>query len=220
MIEQKTGLIYQYRKPTTHPVKGGIFMLHGYGSHELDLFSFAEDLPEAMHIFSLRAPYRLPWGGYCWYNLEFSSTGHVSGQNVEEALTSRERIKAFIESTSEAFHIPKGNTILMGFSQGAILSYSVALTYPELVQAVVAMSGYISKQLLPENMNYERLKHLDFLITHGTDDPVIPFEWAKKSAEFLEANKLNHRFFGYRAGHGIDNQTFDEIKKFISKKTF
>ncbi|MFN3952377.1 MAG: alpha/beta hydrolase [Thermaurantimonas sp.] len=220
MIEQKTGIIYQYRKPKTQQVKGAIFMLHGYGSHELDLFSLADELQDDRHIFSLRAPYKLPWGGYCWYNLEFSATGHVSGQNIEEAVTSRDLIKSFIESTSVNYSIPEGKNILMGFSQGAILGYSVALTYPEIVDALIAMSGYINNLILPENILYDRLRHLDFLITHGTEDPVIPYEWAKKSAEFLEKNKLNHRFFGYQAGHGIDAQTLTEIKKFISKKTF
>lgn len=220
MIEQKTGLIYQYRKPKINTSSGGIYMIHGYGSHELDLFSFAEDLPEQLHIFSIRAPYRLSWGGYCWFNLEFSANGSVSGQNIDEALASRELVRKFVESTSENFRIPEGNVILMGFSQGAILGYSLALTYPELINSLIAMSGYINNRILPEKISFDRLKHLDFLITHGTEDPIIPYEWAKKSAEFLEANNLNHRFFGYRAGHGIDVQTLNEIKKFISKKTF
>lgn len=31
-------------------------LLHGYGSNEKDLFSFASELPKELHIISLRAP--------------------------------------------------------------------------------------------------------------------------------------------------------------------
>lgn len=220
MIDQKTGLIYQYRKTTTESARSAIYMVHGYGSHELDLFSFADELPGDAHIYSLRAPYRLPWGGYCWYNIDFSADGRVTGQNLEEALTSKKLIHSVIQNTMNDSGLQPGNAILMGFSQGAILGYSVALSYPESVKALVAMSGYINKELLPDNMPYERLKHLDILITHGTEDPIIPFEWAKKSADFLEKNKISHRFYGYHAGHGIDSQAFLEIKKFVSKKIY
>ncbi|GCD77615.1 phospholipase [Thermaurantimonas aggregans] len=218
MIEHKTGLIYQYRKPSLKTARGAIFMVHGYGSHELDLFSFADELPGDVHIYSLRAPYRLLWGGYCWYNIDFSADGRVIGQNLEEAHTSKELIHTFIQNTMKDTGLQPGNAILMGFSQGAILGYAVALTYPESLSALVAMSGYINNQLLPESMPYERLKHLEILITHGTEDPIIPFDWAKRSADFLERNNLSHRFYGYHAGHGIDSQSFFEIKKFVSQK--
>ncbi|MFN4299651.1 MAG: alpha/beta hydrolase [Thermaurantimonas sp.] len=220
MIESKTGLIYQYRKPTSQEAKGAIYLVHGYGSHELDLFSFANELPADAHIYSLRAPYRLSWGGYCWYNIDFSADGRVIGQNLEEALASKELIHSFVQNTMKDLGLQPGKAILMGFSQGAILGYAVTLTYPESLSALVAMSGYINNKLLPDQMPYERLKHLEILIAHGTEDPVIPFEWAKKSADFLEKYKLTHRFYGFQAGHGIDSQAFLEIKNFVSKKIY
>ncbi|MGK0639028.1 alpha/beta hydrolase [Schleiferia thermophila] len=159
-------------------------------------------------------------GGFCWYTIEFSSDGKVTGQNLGEALASRELIHKFINSIlkDHDLNIETANVLIMGFSQGAILGYSVALTYPESVSALVAMSGYLNRQILPEQMEYSRLQHLNILITHGTEDPVIPYDWAKKSAEFLEKNFINHRFYGYRAGHSIDIQAFEEIKKFVTKQ--
>lgn len=220
MIEKNTGLIYQWKRANRIDSSNIIVMLHGYGSHEMDLFSMAESLPAEAHIYSLRAPHRLPWGGFCWYTIEFSSDGKVTGQNLGEALASRELIHKFINSIlkDHDLNIETANVLIMGFSQGAILGYSVALTYPESVSALVAMSGYLNRQILPEQMEYSRLQHLNILITHGTEDPVIPYDWAKKSAEFLEKNFINHRFYGYRAGHSIDIQAFEEIKKFVTKQ--
>ena len=44
-----------------------LFMFHGYGSNEEDLFSFASELPEELMIFSLKAPYDLEPFGHAWY---------------------------------------------------------------------------------------------------------------------------------------------------------
>ena len=66
-------LDYRVRRPLkesdTSPV---LFLLHGYGSHEEDLFSFANYLPEEYLIISLRAPLSLSFGGYAWYSIHFN----------------------------------------------------------------------------------------------------------------------------------------------------
>ncbi|MEP2277858.1 MAG: phospholipase, partial [Maribacter sp.] len=48
-----------------------LFMLHGYGSNEEDLFSFAPELPEELCIIAVRAPYILQPYGYAWYAINF-----------------------------------------------------------------------------------------------------------------------------------------------------
>ena len=68
-IPSTTRLDYRVRqplKPTANPQV--LFLLHGYGSHEEDLFSFANYLPEDYLIISLRAPLSLSFGGYAWYS--------------------------------------------------------------------------------------------------------------------------------------------------------
>ena len=50
-----------------------IVLLHGYGSNELDLFSFADELPDNLLIISLRAPYEMGNGAYAWYAINLDS---------------------------------------------------------------------------------------------------------------------------------------------------
>ena len=47
--------------------------MHGFGSNEGDLHSFANYLPEKYTVISIRAPYTLPTGGYAWYNINFDN---------------------------------------------------------------------------------------------------------------------------------------------------
>ncbi|MGI9547473.1 MAG: phospholipase, partial [Flavobacteriaceae bacterium] len=44
-----------------------LFLFHGYGSDEADLYSFAQELPSELFIISARAPFALQPFGYCWY---------------------------------------------------------------------------------------------------------------------------------------------------------
>ena len=53
-----------------------VIMLHGYGSNEDDLFSFASDLPENYKIISLRAPYPLAYGGFSWYDINLDNSSN------------------------------------------------------------------------------------------------------------------------------------------------
>ena len=52
-----------------------LFMLHGYGSNEEDLFSFAPELPGELCIISIRAPYTLQPYGYAWYAINLLGAG-------------------------------------------------------------------------------------------------------------------------------------------------
>ena len=50
-----------------------LIMLHGYGSDENDLFSFASELPKEFLIVSLQAPYQLQPYGHAWYAIHFDN---------------------------------------------------------------------------------------------------------------------------------------------------
>ncbi len=50
-----------------------LLLLHGYGSNEEDLFSFASELPEDYYVVSARAPYDMMYGSYAWYAINFDA---------------------------------------------------------------------------------------------------------------------------------------------------
>ena len=215
-MTDNTDLVHNYRKGD-HDKAPLIIMLHGYGSHENDLFSFANELPEVFPIISARAPHPMGFGGFCWYQINFDATDPALRSDDEQARTSRDLIIRFIESCQSKYNNPR-KVILMGFSQGCILSYAVAFSRPDLVDSVMALSGYLHTPIIPDTIAHEKLKHLYFYITHGTEDPVLPIEWARKSVQFLEANKLNHEYREYAIGHGIDAKGFHDLQSFLEKK--
>jgi len=59
---------------------------------------------------------------------------------------------------------------------------------------------------------------LDFFISHGTVDQVIPVEWANKSPQFLNQLKIKNSYKEYPVGHGVAPQNFFDFKKWIEKR--
>lgn len=193
-----------------------LIMLHGYGSDANDLFSFASELPEELFIISAQAPYPLPPYGNAWYAINFDS---VQGKFSDDfqAIESRNKIVRFIDEVVENYPVDPNNISLLGFSQGTILSYAVALSYPERVKNVVALSGYINTEILEKDYRSKDFSKLSIYASHGTQDQVIPVSWARKNPEILKSLGIEHTYSEFPVGHGVAPQNLMEVKAWLKK---
>ncbi|RPD98778.1 phospholipase [Aureibaculum marinum] len=211
-------LEYLVRKPKVNIEKPPLLiMLHGYGSNEQDLFSFANELPDELLIISARAPLTMAYGSYAWYTIHFDNTdGKFSDTN--EALEAKEIINTFIDEIINNYEVNSKKVFLLGFSQGTILSYSVALNYPAKVQYVIGLSGYINSDLLPKTLNKENYKNLEIYSSHGSVDQVIPVEWARKTKPFLDHLNIKNNYEEFPVGHGVAPQNFYNLNQWIKER--
>ncbi|OAD92559.1 phospholipase [Aequorivita soesokkakensis] len=194
-----------------------IIMLHGFGSDENDLFSFASELPEKYAIISLKAPIRLEPYGNAWYNIYFdNSQGKFSDD--EQAIASRELVSKCIDEVIEKYKIDKNNITLLGFSQGTILSFAVALSYPEKVKNVIGLSGYINEEILKDGFEKNDFSKLKVYTSHGSVDQVIPVQWARKTEPFLKNLNIDCTYSEFPVGHGVAPQNFYELKNWLEKQ--
>ena len=191
-----------------------LIMMHGYGSDENDLFSFSSELPEELFIISVKAPYPLQPNGNAWYAINFDAENGKWSDN-EQAITSRDLIAKFIDEAVLNYPVNKNNVSLLGFSQGSILSYAIALTYPNKVKNIIALSGYISTEILPENTDTQNYSKLDFYCSHGSVDQVIPVDWARQTTPFLNRLNIKHKYSEFPVGHGVAPQNFYELKDWL-----
>ncbi|VAW16039.1 Serine esterase [hydrothermal vent metagenome] len=191
-----------------------IFMFHGYGSNEEDLFSFSPELQEEFCIISVRAPYPMQPFGNAWYTIDFDAE-HGKWSDDEQAIRSRDIIMAFIDEACKAYSLNAENITLLGFSQGTILSYAVALSYPEKIKNVVALSGYINENILVEGYESKNHDNLKIYASHGQVDQVIPPEWAQRIPDFLENLGIEHVYEEFPVGHGVAPQNFHSFKKWL-----
>ncbi|RKS53270.1 phospholipase/carboxylesterase [Gillisia mitskevichiae] len=194
-----------------------LIMLHGYGSDENDLFSFASELPKELLIISARAPYQLQPQGNAWYAINFDAVQGKFSDN-EQAKESRIAISNFIDEVIENYPVDKENLTLLGFSQGTILSYAVALSEPSKVKNVIALSGYINTEIITPRFKGNDFSRLSIYASHGSQDQVIPVSWARKAPELLKELGIKHTYSEFPVGHGVHPQNFSELKKWLEDR--
>jgi phospholipase/carboxylesterase len=192
-----------------------LILLHGYGSNEHDLFSFAEELPDNFLIISAQAPLPMGSGSYAWYSINFDD---INGKfsDLKQAKESIDKIAVFIDEIKIKYKTDPNKTFLLGFSQGAILSYSLSFFYPNKIQNVIALSGYINNELLPTTISKEITT--DYYSSHGSVDQVLPVDWARKSKPFLDNLGFNSVYSEYPVGHGVAPQNFYSFKTWIEER--
>lgn len=217
MTKTDLSLYHLTRKSTLTENAPLLIMMHGYGSDENDLFSFASELPEELFIISVRAPFSMQPYGNAWYTINFDAD-RGKWNDRKEAAASRDLIAKFIDEVVSTYPVNKDNVTLLGFSQGSILSYGVAFNYPEKVKNIIALSGYIYKDILPDDLKALDYSNLNFYCSHGSVDQVIPVEWARQTGPFLDALNINYQYSEFPVGHGVAPQNFFEFKDWLTKR--
>ncbi len=210
-------LYHLVREPKVKKEKNPLLLLlHGYGSNEEDLFSFATQLPDEYIIVSARAPHPLPPYGNAWYAINFDGDMNKFS-DYEQAVQSRDHIVKFIDEVIKNYPVDEERVTLIGFSQGAILSYAVALTYPEKIERVAALSGYFDPAIAGKDFASDNISKLRFFVSHGVVDQVIPVDWARKAPELLKSLGLDVEYHEYPVGHGVAPQNFYDLLAWLGK---
>lgn len=210
-------LVHLAREPLVPDEKPPLLLLlHGVGSHERDLFDLAPALDPRFLILSLRAPNVLGPDSYAWFR--FTPTPAVNRINVEQAEGSRQVLLRFIPAAVAAYHADPARVYLMGFSQGAIMSASVALTQPALVAGAVLMSGRILPEVRPLIAPDDALRELPMLVVHGTRDEILPIAHGHASRDTLSTLPLALTYHEYVMGHTITDESFADIAAWLTAR--
>lgn len=210
-------LDYIVREPEIITSKTPIlFMLHGYGSNEQDLFSFRENLPTDWILVSFRAPKPTQFEGFSWFDIDFNNPEQFL--DIEQAKEVSGFILENILAIINKYGLTENQTHLCGFSQGGILCYKLALTYPELFNKVACMSSFPEEKLLTDiEKSKKKRENLRFFVSHGTDDAIIPMDWGRKGAELLYDLSCYFTFREYMSGHGVNQKNYIDLMDFYSK---
>lgn len=208
-------LDYRIRQPLEASAQPPVlFLIHGYGSHEEDLFSFAEHLPASYLIISLRAPLSLGFGGYAWYSIHFNEQ-QDKWTDEKEATASQKLILNNISHHLKEFSLSNNKVSLLGFSQGAILSWAIGLSNPDRIDKIIALSGYVNEDIF--TYAKEGLEDLRCFSSHGIQDPTLPVSWAQKGIEQLKSYPVKVDYKEYIAGHGINPENFKDLIQWLNK---
>lgn len=210
----KSTLRHLVRQPKIKWEKAPLLvLLHGIGSNEEDLFSLADQLPGQFLVVSARAPITLSEGSYAWFHMDLSTGKRVI--NEQEAEQSRQMIIKFIDELKASYSIDVNKIYLCGFSQGGIMSYSVALTRPDLVHGIAVMSGRLLDEVKPLIAPKDKLKNLHMFVSHGVNDPVLNIPFARSAVAYLKTMNIHPIYKEYPEGHTISREMLSDLVNWL-----
>lgn len=191
-------------------------LLHGVGSNEADLFGLAPELDGRLLVLSVRAPIQLGANAYGWYHIQFTPNGLIADE--KEAEQSRQFLARFVDEAIDAYDADRRSVFLLGFSQGAIMSVALALTHPEKVAGVVAMSGRSPINALPFVAPDEALHGLPILAVHGSEDQVLPITYGRELRAALEQLPVDLTYREYPMGHWVTPESLLDVTTWLSAR--
>ncbi|MGG0655815.1 alpha/beta hydrolase [Rummeliibacillus pycnus] len=189
-----------------------VFLMHGMGSNEQDLPGLLDEIKEQCHIFSLQGPILQP-PGYAFFTIEEFGKPHriVFDQVIIHIMN-------FIEEAITEYPIDAEKVFLMGFSQGAILSKSLAVAMgKEKLAGIVALSGY-TPDFVKNEYSKHSVKDMPIFISHGTMDMVLPFQWGEASRDLFTEQGANVTFKQFEDGHGVTPEVQQALITFLKEQ--
>jgi phospholipase/carboxylesterase len=203
--------------------RGGtaVIVLHGWGAPGADLVPIAEELKRpGVRFFVPAAPLPEVGGGRAWWHLDpHTRPPHAATDRVAPdfrpsppVVAARTAVQALIATVVDRY-APE-TVALLGFSQGAMLSIDVALAAKPAVARVVAMSGVLLVDSVPALIAPHAVKPR-FLLSHGRQDPVVPFASGTRAKELLEAHAFPVTWRPFDGGHEIPPPVLAEAERFL-----
>ncbi|NPA45679.1 MAG: hypothetical protein GXO24_00515 [Chlorobi bacterium] len=190
-----------------------LFMMHGYGSHEADLFMLASDLPDIYYPVSLRGPLKLAWGGYGWFPLYWTPEG---GWTYDKRQMS-DTIKALEQWTDrwmQTHETGKIRPALLGFSQGGMMACAMLSRRPAHYGPVALLSTRRMDAVpLPERFPAEDR----VFISHGIYDDVIPVDEARQSVKTCREAGLKIDYKEYPQGHYLSEENIRDLAAWLNE---
>ena len=184
-----------------------VVAMHGRGTDAYDLIPLVESLGfDMLLLIAPRAPLLFEvGGGYAWY--DFGGEGTPDPSSFGDSL---KLLQEFLVQIRKGYPIGPTGPILLGFSQGAVMSYAAALLDPTKIRGIVALSGYIpNRSNLP--FKWHELKGVPVFISHGAYDELIPIKLGKESADLLRNAGANVTFREYTMGHQVTEDVLREL---------
>jgi phospholipase/carboxylesterase len=204
------------------PADACVFILHGLGADGRDFEPLVPALPlptdDSVRFVLPHAP-RLPVtinGGMvmpAWYDiLEMNLDRRV---DEPQLLASAERIQGLVRAQMKQ-GIDSRRIILAGFSQGGAVAYQAALSFPEPLGGLLAMSTYFATA---DSISLaEANRGLPIEVHHGTFDPVVPEELGKAAYERLLSLGYPAHYRRYPMAHAVCPQQVGDIGQWLNER--
>lgn len=195
-----------------------VIALHGWGASAHDLFGLAPYLHggEAL-VLCPQGPLAFDIGngvpGYGWFPLSGGAT--FDADRFEEAVR---MLAAFVDEAIARYPVEKRKIVLLGFSQGGVMAYALALRDPSRFAGLAALSSWLPPALAESISRLAEHELLPTLVQHGTEDPMIPIEKGRESRDALRGLGVSLSYSEYEMGHEIRPEALRDLLVWLDDK--
>lgn len=187
-----------------------VFTLHGKGSNEKNMFGLVSPLADSFIIIGIRGDLVLG-EGYQYYELK--SIGNPIRGMFDQAV---QKLEAFVDYATEKYPVDRHQRYLLGFSQGAILAMTLALTMGNQWRGIVALNGYIPEFVKTE-YTLQSVEDVSVFISHGQYDSVFPIRIGQETASYMQSKTPHVTFNTYPTDHRASAQNQQDIVHWIAQ---
>lgn len=210
-------LIHAIYQPAGTGLFPTILALHGRGANAFDLLGLAPHLGRGKFLVicpqgPLETPIAADMMGYSWYPMSLGGP-----PNVEAILFSQRQLKVFLDEGLKRYPIDPKKLVVLGFSQGGVMAYSLALENPERFAALVVLSSWLPRELLAELEIPSTVESLPALVQHGAQDHMIEVSQARDSVARLRELRLPLTYREYEMGHEIGPRSLFDLSAWLEK---
>jgi phospholipase/carboxylesterase len=195
-----------------------ILTLHGRGANAFDLLGLAPHICGGKFLIicpqgPLETPIAPDTMGYAWYPMSLGGS-----HDVTAILSARQKLQNFLDECLRRYPIDQKKLVVLGFSQGGVMAYSLALANPERFAALVVLSSWLPRELAAQLSINESVQSLPTLVQHGTEDHMIEITRARDSVERLRALRLPLTYREYEMGHEIRPRSLVDLSTWLEEK--
>ena len=202
-------------RPAATAAEGLLVLHHGRGTDERDLLRLADhfDPAQRLRVVTPRAPLTLPGSpGYHWYLVP-----RVGFPDPDTFQASRGALAALHDRLWEETGVGPERTVLGGFSMGAVMSYAMGLSGDRpAVAGILAFSGFVPT-VDSWQPSFADRRSTRVFIAHGSRDPIIEVEFARRARELVEAGGLDVTYRESEIGHQIDPGSLAEATAWLGE---
>jgi phospholipase/carboxylesterase len=206
-----------------HTPKASVIWMHGLGADGYDFENLATELklPNSLSIRFIfpHAPIRPVTlnGGVkmrAWYDI--FGLNAESREDEKGLWESHQQIAELIEQ-EHLRGIPRKRIFLGGFSQGGALALFTGTRYASELGGIIGLSTYLplAKKLVLEK-NPSKID-LPVFLAHGTQDPIVPFEWGKMVYDILSELDYSVEWHEYPIAHQLCAAEMNDIRIWLEK---
>jgi len=195
-----------------------IVALHGWGASAHDLIGLAPVLHggEAL-VLCPQGPVSVPVGpgyvGYGWFPI---SSG--APPDPAEFARGKAALASFLDEALGHYPADPRKLVLLGFSQGGVMAYDLALREPERFLGLVALSSWLPGALVSTLTPQPALAQLPALVIHGSEDPMIPVARGQESRDALLELGVQTTYREYPMGHEIRPEALRDLVEWLDKQ--